>query len=338
MAGKARLRFLLLCAAAVAAVVLAVGVGSVSVPPGEILAALASRFTGAPGAAHETSFALIWELRLPRVLLAFCTGAALSVGGTVMQSVLQNPLASPFGLGVSAGAGLGAALVIVSGAAGVLGMLLLPTVSFVFGLVTVLLVIGIASRIDRRLSNVTIVLTGLVVSLFCSAVMDLLATLSPTYAQRIGLWQMGSFSMRSWGGVYVLFPALVLCTLLFLRFSREMDILSFGEEQAETMGVDTRRCKGLLLSIVAVLTGLSVAFAGIIGFVDLIAPHVVRRLFGSAHRRVIPAAAVFGGTFMVLCDLAARTLTPPREIPIGAITALLGAPFFLYLFFAGRKR
>ena len=249
-----------------------------------------------------------------------------------MQSVLRNPLASPFGLGVSAGAGLGAALVIVAGvSSGLLGAFLLPSVSLCFALVTVVLVVGFATRLDRSLSNTTIVLTGMVVSLFLNAIMNLLSTLSPLYAQQISLWTLGSFSSKEWSQVAALAPVTLLCTLFFLRFSREMDVMTFGEEQAQAMGVALR-------APFLVLTGTATAFVGIIGFVDLIAPHVVRRFFGAAHRRVIPAAALFGGAFMVLCDLAARTLVPPREIPIGSITALIGAPFFIYVYFSGRRR
>ena len=188
-----------------------------------------------------------------------------------------------------------------------------------------------------RMSNVTVILIGMVVSLFCNAVMSLLATGSPAHAQRIQLWQLGSFSMREWSAVWALFPVTVLACLYFLRYAGELDVMTFGEEQASAMGVDLRRVRGRLMAAVAVLTGTAVAFVGIIGFVDLIVPHIARRFFGAAHRRTIPACALLGGTFLVLCDLAARTFTPPHEIPIGSITALLGAPFFLYLFFAGRK-
>lgn len=329
-----------LLAAAVAALLLGVGIGSVYVAPGDILSIAAARLFGAPlpEGIPPSYTGMVMDMRLPRVLLAFFTGAALAMGGTVMQSVLQNPLASPFGLGVSSGAGLGAALVIVLGlAVGGLGTFLMPVVSLGFALGTVFLVVLVASRLDRSMSNVTIVLVGMVLSLFCNAVMNLLATSSPTTAERIQLWQLGSFSMREWSAVWVLAPTAALGLGCFLRFSRELDVMTFGEEQARAMGVDLTRVKGFLLAAVAVLTGTAVAFVGVIGFVDLIAPHIVRRWFGAAHRRVLPAAALFGGTFLVLCDLAARTLTPPREIPIGSITALLGAPFFLYIFFVGRK-
>lgn len=331
----------LLSAAALAALLLGVGVGSVHVSAGDILSILANRLFGAPlpeGLPASYS-AMVLDMRLPRVLLAFLTGAALAVSGTVMQSVLQNPLASPFGLGVSAGAGLGAASVIVLGLAGAgLGVFLLPAVSLSCALATVFLAVFIAARLDRGMSNTTIILVGFVLSLFCSAVMDLMATSSPAHAQRIQLWQLGSFSMKEWSAVWVLAPFAALGLLFFLGFARELDVMTFGEEQAMAMGVDLPRIKRRLLAAVAALTGTAVAFVGVIGFVDMIAPHIVRRWFGAAHRWVLPASALFGGILLVLCDLAARTLTAPHEIPIGSITALLGAPFFLYIFFAGRNR
>ena len=338
---KTSLKMTLLLAAALTALLLGVGIGSVYVSPGDILSILGNRLFGTPfpeGLPAGYS-AMVLDMRLPRVLLAFLTGAALAMGGTVMQSILQNPLASPFGLGVSSGAGMGAAIVIVLGlTAGGLGVFLLPAVSLAFALGTVFLVVLVAARLDRNMSNVTVVLVGMVLSLFCSAVMNMLATGSPTYAQRIQLWQLGSFSMREWSAVWVLAPFAALGLLLFLGYARELDVMTFGEEQARAIGVDLIRTKRILLAAVAALTGAAVAFVGVIGFVDLIAPHIVRRWFGAAHRRVLPAAALFGGTFLVLCDLAARTLTPPHEIPIGSITALLGAPFFLYIFFIGRRR
>lgn len=340
MRNKTMLKILLLVIAAGIAVLLGIGIGSVFIPPADILAILGNRLLGNGNteALNPIYVSLIMDMRLPRVLLAFLVGAALSASGTVMQSILKNPLASPFGMGISAGAGLGAAVIIVSGAtAGILGIFLLPAVSFLSGLLTVVLVMGISARIDRGLSNTTIILVGMVISLFFSAIMNLLATISPTYAQRINLWQLGSFSMKEWSSIWVLLPMTIVCLTGFQCAARELDIMTFGEEQAQSMGVNLKRSKWMLMLCVAVLTGTAVAFAGIIGFVDLITPHVVRRFFGSSHRKVLPASALFGGTFMVLCDLAARTLTPPREIPIGSITALIGVPFFIYIYFGKKK-
>lgn len=331
----------LLILAAFLALLLGTGIGSVYVPPADILAIAEEHIFGRPLPEHiPVSYSvMVLNMRLPRVILAFLTGAALAVSGGVMQSLLQNPLASPFGLGVSSGAGLGAALVIVLGIASAgLGAFLLPAVSLGFALGTVFLVLLLSRKLDRGMSNATVILVGMVISLFCNAVMSLLATASPVYAQRIQLWQLGSFSMREWSAVWILLPVTVWACLVFLRCARALDTMTFGEEQALAMGVDLRRSKGRLMTVVAVLVGTAVAFVGIIGFVDLIVPHIARRFFGAAHRRMLPACALIGGTFLVLCDLAARTIAPPREIPIGSITALLGAPFFLYLFLADRRR
>lgn len=322
----------LLTVLAIMSVVLGIGVGSVYLSPKEIAAALAGR-------GDEGVRALILGLRLPRVVLAFLTGAALAVGGTVMQSSLENPLASPYGLGVSAGAGLGATLVMVTGiAGGTAGMICLPVAGFAGGLGAVLLALALAKTFDARLSSITVVLTGMVISLFFSAFMDLMAAMSPEYAQRISLWQMGSFAAKGWRGAAVLGPVFCICLCLFLRRSSMLDVMTFGDEQAQVMGVDTQKSKWGCILLVAVLTGTAVAFSGIIGFVDLVAPHIARRLFGAGHRRALPGAAVLGGSFMVLCDLAARTVASPREIPVGAVTALLGAPFFLYVFFRKRRQ
>lgn len=334
-------KFLILVAAAVAALVAGVGVGSVSVPPEDIFAVLANRIAGfdLPQDLNPIYPGLVFDIRLPRVMLAFFAGAALSVSGAVMQSLLRNPLASPYGLGISAGAGLGAALVMVSGVSvGILGAFLLPAVGLLFAAVTVVFVMAFSSRIDKDLSNTTVVLTGMVISLFLSAIITTIAAMFPDHTQRIVLWQLGTFSSKEWGFVFVLAFVGVLCTIYFVLRSSELDVLTFGEEQAAGLGVDVKRAKIALMGGITVLTGTAVSFVGIIGFVDLVAPHVVRRFFGSSHRYVIPACALAGGAFMVLCDLAARTLIAPSEIPIGSITALIGAPFFIYVFLRERKK
>ncbi len=337
---KYRAKMTVLACIALLALLLGIGIGSVYVAPGDILAILSNFLfdTLLPKSLPSSYPAMVLNMRMPRVVLAFLTGAALAVSGTVTQSILQNPLASPFGLGISAGAGLGAAVVITLGlAAAGLGTFILPGVSLGFALATVFLVVFISSRLDKGVSNVTIILVGTVFSLFCNAVMNLLATSSPAYSERIQLWLLGSFSMKEWNAVWVLAAASVIGLVFFLFYARELDVMTFGEESAQAMGIDLVKLKRILLAAIASLTGVAVAFVGIIGFVDLIAPHIVRRLFGATHKKVLPASALFGGTFLVLCDLSARTLLPSREIPIGAITALLGAPFFLYIFFAGRK-
>ena len=243
---------------------------------------------------------IIWKIRLPRVLLAFLVGGCLATSGAVVQSILKNQLASPYTLGVSSGASLGAGLVIITGITiPVIGSFTLPFVGFIFGLFTVYLVILFSSKIDKR----------------------------------IALWQMGSFAMKGWTYVGLIIPFCLVGMIGTLMYTKEMDILTFGEEQAQSVGVDTSKVKTKLFIFSAVLTGGAVSLSGTIGFVDLIAPHVVRKIFGSNHKYVIPMSFVFGGCLMVVTDLIARSIFAPTELPVGAVTALIGAPFFAYVYF-----
>jgi len=195
---------------------------------------------------------------------------------------------------------------------------------------------GMASRLDRQMENHTIILVGMVFSLFVNAMTTMLSALSGEQLQRLYYWQMGSFAMKDWSTVATLAAVLLLGGLIVLRYHRELDMMTFGEEQARSMGVDLQKVKWILLITGAALTGSTVAFCGVIGFVDLVAPHIVRRLFGASHRWVVPLSGIFGGAFMVICDLAARTLTSPHELPVGAVTAFLGAPFFAWIYFRRR--
>lgn len=325
---------------AIAVIIMGIGIGSVFISPLNILLIFLNKLfnLSLPEGFDSVHTGLVWNMRLPRVLLAFLVGAALSVSGTVMQSVLKNPLASSYGLGVSSGAGLGAALVIITGLSAGAGIFLLPLTGLLFGLAAVFSAILFANAIDRKMSNNTIILTGMVISLFINAMMTSLAAASPQHSQRILLWQLGSFSMKEWSFVGILLPVVLFGTLFFTRFARELDIMTFGEEQASALGIELKRLKWLFIGVTALLTGTAVAFVGIIGFVDLIAPHIVRRFFGASHKYVIPISALFGGTFMVASDLIARTVASPSEIPIGSVTALVGAPFFIYVYFKTRRK
>jgi iron complex transport system permease protein len=335
-----KLRIAATTAVCLTIVLLGMAFGSVYVPPADIAAIIWHKITNAPlrELVLNTDVAIIWSMRLPRALLAFTVGAALSVSGAVMQSVLKNPLASSYTLGVSSGASLGTAFVILCGITiPALNIFTLPALGFVFGLGTILLAISVASRIDGNLENNTIILTGMVISLFANAVVTIVTSMSREHSQRLIYWQMGSFQSRDWPTFYILLAICAVCVFLILHFNRELDMLTFGEEQARTMGVDTRRVKWTLLVIAAALTGSAISFVGVIGFVDLVAPHIVRKIFGASHRYVIPMSAVFGGGFMVVCDLAARTAIPMQELPVGAVTAVIGAPFFAYVYFRRRK-
>lgn len=319
-----------------AAIALAAGIGSVNMNLPNMVNILGNQLFGTELresiAANDVS--ILWKIRVPRVLMAFLVGAALAASGVIMQSVLRNPLASSYTLGVSSGASLGAAFVILLNfSLPFWEVYSLPLFGFAFGLGTVFLAMAMATKFDRNMENNTIILVGMVLSLFVNALLTLMTALAPDRMKELTFWQMGSFSSSRWSEVKALFPIFLVGMLVLMRFTREMDIMTFGEEEALSAGVELKKMKFLMIGMSALLTGVSVAFSGTIGFVDLIAPHVVRRIFGPRHKLVLPASALFGGTFMVLADLIARILLAPREIPVGAVTALIGAPFFAYVYF-----
>ena len=323
------------------ALILAAGLGSVRVTPSEIMAVIAHKLFDRPLPETITPsiVSIIWDIRLPRAVTAFIVGAMLSVSGAVVQALLQNPLASSYTLGVSSGASLGAALVIVNEISiPVIGTLMLPVAGFVFGLSTVLLVIFFSVRLDRNLRNHTIILFGMIVSLFVNGMLTLLSSAYSQHMNRLILWQMGTFAGRRWEHVGLLSAICLAGLIAVFFFNRQLDLMSFGEEQSQAMGVDAKRSRLILLILSSVLTGAAVCFTGVIGFIDLAAPHAVRRIFGSSHKYVLPMSAVAGGSFMALADLASRTVLSPREIPVGAVTALLGAPFFLWVYFGTRRK
>lgn len=321
-------------------VVLSIGIGSVYIPASDTFKILFSKILSRPLASDidVNLVSIIWKIRFPRVLLAFIVGAALAVSGAIMQSVLRNPLASSYTIGVSAGASLGAGLVIVTGfSIAFLGRFTLPFVGLLAGLLTVYIAVTFSAKIDENMENNTIILVGMVFSLFINAMITLLTALSREHLQYLTFWQMGSFSLKEWSDVIILFPIVVVCLLVLMRFTQELDIMTFGEEQAMTIGIDVQRVKWSLLGLAAALTGSAISFVGVIGFIDLISPHVVRKIFGSSHRIVLPMSMLFGGAFMVVCDLIARTIIPYSELPVGAVTAMIGAPFFAYVYFSKRK-
>ncbi|MBR5182375.1 MAG: iron ABC transporter permease [Clostridiales bacterium] len=321
--------------------ILAIRAGSVYISLSDLFKIIGSHITGRPLPAEvdPMSDSIFWTIRMPRAITAFLVGGALSVSGAVMQAVLQNPLASSYTLGVSSGASLGAGFVLLCGfsVAG-LESFMLPLAGFVFGLLTVALSILLASRIDRSVSNQTIVLIGMILSLFVTGIMNFMMTFYGDRSKQLWLWMTGSFSARNWTHCAILFVIGLIGFVILFMLSGRLDILTFGELQASSMGVEVKKTKIIAMLVASLLTGVSVAFAGVIGFIDLAAPHIVRKIFGPSHRIVIPMSFVYGGAFMALCDLAARTALSPREIPVGAVTALVGAPFFAYVFFAKGRR
>ncbi len=306
----------------------AVMIGEVSLPPSVILRAVGHRLAPAlVGGADPITTGIVFDLRLPRVLLAALVGAALAVAGAVLQGLTRNPLADPYTAGVSSGASVGAGAAILLGIDAVWNGLGGSVLAFVAALLTLALVFSL-SRVGGRVHTAGFLLAGVVVGSFLWSITTLLLSLAHTDQNRLLQFLMGRFGEARWVQVGFLFPLTSVGVALFAAAGRGLDAFAFGEETARSVGVDTERFKAGTLALAALLTAASVAVAGIIGFVGLIAPHAARTLVGPPHRGLIPASALIGAILCVVSDLIARTAVPGIELPVGVVTALIGAPFF----------
>ena len=315
-------------------VVLATAIGSVAIPPGTTVRIVLARI-GLPwfeaGDIGRTTTAIIWNLRLPRVLLGGLIGASLALAGVTFQGLLRNPLADPFTIGVSSGAATGATLAIF------FRQLLqwhfphmIPLFAFAGALMAMFFVYNL-SKIGGQVPVVTLLLAGVVVSSFLSAVISLLMVLAGENMQGIFFWLSGGLMMRSWPEIWFVAPYLLLGFCILYAYARDLNILLLGEEAALHLGVRVEFTKKLLLITASLVTAAAVSVSGMIGFVGLIIPHAVRIVTGPDHRVLLPASALVGGAFLIWADVVARTAMAPQEIPVGIITAFVGAPFFIYL-------
>jgi iron complex transport system permease protein len=282
-----------------------------------------------PGGSDPQMKMIVWGLRLPRLLMGFLVGASLALAGVVFQALLRNPLADPFILGVSSGAALGAIASSVLGLGGVfLGQKLF---SFVGAMVTVWIVFRVA-RVKERLYPHTMLLTGVIINAFFSAaIMFLVSVARSDRVHSIFFWLMGDLSLSSFSDVLIVFLIALGAALVIFWFARPLNLLLGGEESAVALGVETERIKTLLFVLASILTAAVVSSVGVVGFVGLIVPHMLRMVVGPDHRILIPTSILFGGAFLVIADTCARTIVAPLELPVGVLTALLGAPFFIYL-------
>jgi iron complex transport system permease protein len=276
---------------------------------------------------------IIWNIRLPRVLLAFCIGASLALAGAAFQGLLRNPLADPYTIGVSTGASLGAVLVLFFQVSIVgLGSFTLPVVAILFGLISLLIVFGLVRLSSKSLAIETIILAGIIVSAFIGALVSLIISLSDRESMtQIIYWLYGSVGMRGWSHIQLILPFMLIGSFILIYHYRELNALALGEDAADHIGVDVKKGKTFVLIGASLLTGAAVAVSGSIGFVGLVIPHFVRLVTGPNHRHVLPLSMLVGGAFLILADLMARTIIAPKELPIGVITALIGAPVFALL-------
>lgn len=317
------------------AMFVAVGTGAVRVPPSEIAGAIARAVTGAPA---PTSDAVIVDIRIPRVLMAALVGACLAAAGVLYQALFRNPLADPYILGVSSGAGLGAILVIVGTASATAWRYVgLPLGSFAGAVLTILLVTRLASW-RGTLDTASLLLAGVAISYTLSAMTSFVMVFARESMASVVFWMMGGLSSASWGYLAVIAPMLAVGLIVPLFRARELNLMLLGDSRASELGVDVERFKRTVLAAGSLLTAAAVSVSGLIGFVGLMTPHAIRLVLGPDHRLLVPASVLAGATVMVLADLAARTVLAPVELPVGIVTALAGGPFFVWLLVRGERR
>jgi iron complex transport system permease protein len=315
--------------------IIAAGIGAAGIPVSRLPAALGFATGGGDPALLARDQLVLWSIRLPRIAMAAIIGALLAAGGTVMQGLFRNPLADPALVGVSSGGALAAAACIVIGDRWLSGTTLpfevLPVAAFAGALATTLLLHAIATR-GGRTSVAIFLLGGLAIAALAGAALGLLVFVADDRQLRdITFWMLGSLGGATWNKAAILAPFLLALLLLISRLGHGLDLMVLGEAEAFHMGVEVERLKRMSIVLVSAMTGAAVSFAGVIGFVGIIVPHLLRLAIGPGHRRLLPASACLGAILLLGADTAARTLAAPAEIPIGILTAIVGAPFFLVL-------
>ncbi len=325
---------LLLIILSVISIIAGVGLGPVKIEFGVVWKIIMSKlFSAELGDVKVNTVKIVWALRLPRVLLGFVVGAGLSLAGVAIQAFTRNPLSEPYILGVSSGASAGAVLVVLNGAlVGVLGRFALPIGAFI-GSITALLAVYNIAKTREGVIPIRLILVGIAVSSMFMAVTNFLVFNARTDSgvRNATFWMMGSLAGSKWQYLWIPLGILVAAFLILMVLYRAMNTMLLGENTAIILGMNVKLARKIIVVISALLAGSIVSVSGSIGFVGLIIPHIVRNIVGSDHKYVIPASILMGGMFIVFSDVAARLLVAPQELPIGIVTAMLGAPYFVYL-------
>jgi len=307
----------------------AAGIGVIPIPVKVILQSLGQKFGMCQNVAIADYYQVtLWQLRIPRIVMSVLAGAALAICGGVFQSIFRNPVCDPYILGISSGASIGAAIAFILGWDAVVFGITLP--ALVTALLTLFLILGIA-RIKGKHNTDTLLLIGIALNFFISAMITLLIVMNQKEMHKIYFWTMGSLTHVSWLEIAWLLPIMVLCISILFYYSKAMNIMQVGTETAQTLGIDTQKTTYIVLITSSILISVVVSFCGSIGFIGLIMPHVARLLFGSNNRRLFTYSLFFGAFFLLIADTLARTIAAPAELPVGSITALAGAPYFIYL-------
>jgi iron complex transport system permease protein len=311
---------------------LAIGVlaGPVDLGVGAVLESAGARLhlPGVTSSLTPTEEAILWEIRVPRVVLAALVGAMLALAGATYQGVFRNPLADPYLLGVAAGAGLGATVAIAYLPEGLRGQRAIPAAAFVGGVVAVLLTYAVGRSARRERDAATLVLAGVTVAAFFTAWQTFVQQQNAETLQQVYSWILGNIPSTGWADVVLILPYVAVAAVVILSLRRVVDVLSLGDDEAAALGVDVRRVRIALVAAATLGTAAAVAVSGLIGFVGIIVPHAIRLVSGVGYRALLPLSVVVGAGFLVLADVIARTALSPAEIPLGVVTAFFGAPFF----------
>ena len=315
----------------VAALILSVAIGSVPISPLDIWRALTGQ------ASSDATNTILWSIRLPRTALIALVGAALAGSGAAYQGLFRNPLADPYLIGVASGAGLGAVLAMsLNWPYTPLGLLAVPAMAFLASLLTVGLVYMFA-RSRGEVPTTNLILAGVAVSSFAGALTSYLMLRSTGELRRAIGWLLGGVSLTGWPSIFALAPYLTIGLGTLVLSGHALNLLQFGDDQAAQLGLDTRRARLIIILAASLVTAAAVSFAGIIGFIGLIVPHVVRIFWGADYRRIVPLSILGGASLLLLADTLARVVIAPQELPVGIVTALAGAPFFLWVLRRGRS-
>jgi iron complex transport system permease protein len=313
-------------------IILSTGMGYIRITPFEVIKIVVSRISGIPelmeGIDNVFPY-VVMEVRLPRILTSAIVGAGLSIAGVIFQGILLNPLADPYTLGISAGAAFGASIALLLDIT-FLGIYSLPLFAFI-GAVSTLFAVMFLSSFNGRASSHTLILSGIIVAAILSAGISFLKYVADEQVSIIIFWLMGSFGSKTWADVFLTLVFVLIGFLICIFFARDLNIMSLGDRSAGSLGIETNKVRVILLITASLITAVCVSVSGIIGFVGLIIPHLMRFFVGPDNRKLIPASALIGATLLLSADTITRAVLP-REIPIGVLTALIGGPFFCYIF------
>jgi iron complex transport system permease protein len=311
-------------------IVVCLSVGVMNIPFGNVISVLL-------GGGTDSESWVIMNLRLPRIILAAIVGASLAIAGATMQGLFRNPMASPSVLGISSGAAFGASLAIVLGVSWASGAFAIPAMAFIFSFLTLFLVYAVSRNRSGYVPVETLLLAGIAIGSLFSALVSAMQYFAGDQLSGVVFWMMGGLDEATWDQVLISLTPVILGSAVIMALSRDLNAMMVGEEQAGNLGINVNRTRLALLMAASLVTAMAVSVSGVIGFVGLIIPHVVRILVGPDHRILLPASVISGALFLIWTDTLARTVISPAELPVGIITSLLGAPFFIYLLMSRKK-